>query len=264
MMRLLAHAKVTLSLRVLGTRPDGFHDLEALSVSVTTPFDELELEPADATTIRVVGPYAAGVPTGASNLVVHALARVGRTASVTLRKGIPPGGGLGGGSADAAAVLAALGGTTEDAAALGSDVPFCLQRRPAWMRGRGDVLEPITGLAAVDLVIVAPPFGCSTPAVYGAWDELGGPVATRAVDAPAGYPGPLVNDLEAAAERVEPALGPFRARVEAVLERPALLCGSGASYTAWFGDADAAAGAAARARSELGPDRVWHARTIVD
>jgi 4-diphosphocytidyl-2-C-methyl-D-erythritol kinase len=252
-----------LSLRVLGTRVDGFHELEALAVSVNAPFDELDLEPAGHTTLRVTGPFASGVPADGSNLVPRTLARLRRTMTVELVKGIPPGAGLGGGSADAAAVLLALDGTWADATALGADVPFCMQRLPAWMRGRGELLESIPGLKPIDLVIVTPPFGCSTPAVYRAWDELGGPVSARAVAAPDGYPGPFVNDLEPAAERVRPELRAFRERVEAVLDRPALLCGSGSSYAAWFADGDAATEAATRAQIELGDERVWRAEVIV-
>ena len=102
------------------------------------------------------------------------------------------------------------------------------------MRGRGETVEPIDALAPLDLVIVAPDFGCSTPAVYRAWDDLAGPVSSRAIDAPSGYPGPFGNDLEPAAEHVEPRLRAFREHVEEVLQRPALLCGSGSAVAAWF------------------------------
>jgi 4-diphosphocytidyl-2-C-methyl-D-erythritol kinase len=260
---LLAPAKVTLSLRVTGVRADGFHDIDAFAVSVDAPADRLVLEPAPVTSLRVTGPFAAHVPTDATNLVVRALARLQRTMTVELRKAIPAGAGLGGGSADAAAVLRAFGGSAADAATLGSDVPFCFARTPARVRGRGEILEPVTGLAPVDVVIVTPPFGCATPAVYRTWDDLGGPTSVRQIDAPAGYPGPLTNDLEPAAEVVAPELVEFRARVEAELERPALLCGSGSSYAAWFDDPDACDAAANRARATFDADRVWRATTIV-
>ncbi len=190
----------------MGRRDDGFHDLEALTVSATEPHDTLELHDAATTTVTVTGPFAGGVPSDDDNLVARALHLLDRTMSVTLHKGIPPGAGLGGGSADAAVVLRAFGGTAEQAAALGSDVPFCFHGGPAWMRGRGETVEPIDALAPLDLVIVAPDFGCSTPAVYRAWDDLAGPVSSRAIDAPSGYPGPFGNDLEPAAEHVEPRL----------------------------------------------------------
>jgi 4-diphosphocytidyl-2-C-methyl-D-erythritol kinase len=260
--RARAYAKVTLSLRVTGRRDDGYHDLEALAVSATEPHDELTFRPASTTTMRVTGPFAGGVPTDASNLVVRALRAVGATMTVELTKGIPAAAGLGGGSADAAVALGAFGGSAEHAAALGSDVTFSLQARPARMRGRGDFVEPMPGLDPLELLILAPDFGCSTPAVYRAWDELGGVRSERLIDAPAGYPGPFVNDLEPAAERVEPRLGPFRRALEDVLQRPVLLCGSGSAYAAWFPDAEERDAAARRASAVTDGNRIWRARTL--
>jgi 4-diphosphocytidyl-2-C-methyl-D-erythritol kinase len=260
---LRATAKLNLSLRVLGLRADGFHEIDALTLGVDAPVDRIVMEPAATTSVRVTGPFAAGVPTDDTNLVVRALARLGRTMAVELTKGIPSGAGLGGGSADAATVLRAFGGSADDAAALGSDIPFCFARTPARMRGRGEILEPVAGLASVDFVIVTPPFGCETPSVYRAWDDLGGPTSTRVIDAPDGYPGPLANDLEPAAERVQPELVDFRARVEQALGRKALLCGSGSSYAAWFADSETCDAAVARAREAFDRVRVWRARTIV-
>jgi 4-diphosphocytidyl-2-C-methyl-D-erythritol kinase len=260
-MRITAHAKVTLSLRVLGRRADGYHDLEALTVSVTTPHDELLLTDAGATHIEVTGAFPTDVPVDAFNLVARALASVGATRAVVIDKGIPAGAGLGGGSSDAAAILRDLGGTAADAAALGSDIPFCLQQLPAWMRGRGEIIDPIPGLPPLDLVIAAPHFGCATPAVYRAWDALGGPKSTREIAAPATYPGPFGNDLEPAAEQVEPRLHDFRTELEEATGRPALLCGSGSAYAVWFDESAACDDAAHLARVRFG-DRVWRARTI--
>jgi 4-diphosphocytidyl-2-C-methyl-D-erythritol kinase len=257
-----ALAKITLSLRILGTRPDGFHELEALTVTATEPYDELQLVEAPASDVRVTGPFAEGVPAGPDNLVLRALAQRGRTMSVRLDKGIPHGAGLGGGSSDAAAVLRATGGSSADAAALGSDVPFCLDGGPAWMRGRGEIVERIAGLAQLDLVIAAPAFGCATPAVYRAWDALGGPSSERTVPAPPGYPGPFVNDLEPAAEHVEPRLREFRLTFEEAIGRAALLCGSGSAYAAWFDRPAAAVRAASAASAAFGRERLWVARTF--
>jgi 4-diphosphocytidyl-2-C-methyl-D-erythritol kinase len=107
------------------------------------------------------------------------------------------------------------------------------------MRGRGERLDPIDGLPPLMLVIGVPPFGCMTPDVYRAWDELGGPTAGRAVAVPAPYAHltpELVNDLEPAAEHVEPRLRAFREHFEELVERPVLMCGSGSAYAAWFDD----------------------------
>ena len=109
------------------------------------------------------------------NLVRRALALAGRTAHVRLEKRIPAGAGLGGGSADAAAVLRWAGfADLEAAARLGADVAFCLVGGRARVTGIGEVVEPLPFVERT-LTLWTPPFGCSTPAVYRAWDDLGGP-----------------------------------------------------------------------------------------
>lgn len=221
-----APAKLTLSLRVRGTRPDGFHLIDAEMVSLDL-VDELEIrEVPDATsaTLTIVD-AASGAPhevdTGPTNLVNRALALVGRSAAVTLRKRIPPGAGLGGGSADAAAVLRWAGWTDLDAAAaLGADVAFCLVGGRARVRGIGELVEPLP-FEPRTLTLLTPPFGCSTPAVYRAWDELGGPRA----DGP--------NDLEPAALVVEPRLARYRDLLGEASGQTPRLAGSGST---WFVD----------------------------
>lgn len=251
---LLARAKLTLSLRVLGTRPDGFHQLEALVTSVAAPFDNVELRRTLRPGIRLVmgGPAAAGVVGGPANLATRAVALHGGGRGglpgpgirIRLHKQIPPGAGLGGGSADAAAALigvdrllglaTAHGALADAAARLGSDVPFCLAGGLAWMRGRGEIIEPLDPIGGPPIVIAVPPFALSTPDVYRAWDEMGGPRSRRACPPPPGLeallPDGLVNDLEPAAEVVEPRLRPFREALEAVAGRPAVLAGSGSAY----------------------------------
>jgi 4-diphosphocytidyl-2-C-methyl-D-erythritol kinase len=263
-----ALAKVTLSLRVTGTRADGFHDIEALTVSSTAPVDFIYFNKRRraGTTMTVMPPGAA--PDGAENLVTRAIARLmpelDRRGGLRVRinKEIPAGAGLGGGSSDAAAALRVLGHVCgvpearllEIAAELGSDVPFCLRGEPAWMRGRGELLEPIGALSPLMLLIAVPPFGCSTPAVYAAWDELGGPTSAREVEAPrslAHLLPSLANDLEAAAEYVEPQLATFRERLEQAVDAPALLCGSGSSYAVWYEDQEAWRAALDAARRAL-------------
>jgi 4-diphosphocytidyl-2-C-methyl-D-erythritol kinase len=249
-----ALAKVTLSLRVLGTRPDGYHDIEALTVSTTGPADFVHLNRRMRAGVSIVVSPHGAAPAGPDNLVVRAIAALDGDLGlrgglrVRLRKQIPTGAGLGGGSSDAATVLRLLGHVShvpeerllEIAADLGSDVPFCVRGTPAWMRGRGEQLEAVA-MEPVPLIVAIPPFRCSTPAVYAAWDELGGPPSARSVPAPpqcADLLPSLVNDLEPAAEHVQPALIDFRERFESAVERPALLCGSGSAYAAWFDDAD--------------------------
>lgn len=247
-----AYAKLTLSLRVLGVRPDGYHDLEALTVSVSEPHDTLVVSRSSGGPgVRLSVTGADGdVPSDGSNLAVRAARLVCPQGGVEIRlhKRIPTGGGLGGASADAAAVmvgLRALGATGADdgalralGASIGSDVPFCLTGGAAWMRGRGEVIEPVE-VAPLTVLVATPPFGISTPAVYRAWDDLGGPRSERTVAAPSALApliGELANDLEPAAERVEHRWQDFRSQLEAITTRPALLAGSGSSCVVLYED----------------------------
>jgi len=241
-----ALAKLTLSLRVTGTRADGYHELDALMVSIDEPRDTLTIRPAARTTITVDGPFAAGVPVDDTNLAWRAADACGAAVEIALYKGIPSGAGLGGGSADAAAVLVALGGDVALAPALGADVAFCVNGGRARVRGIGDVVEPVEP-HSLSIVVATPPFGCATADVYRAWDELGGPR-----DA--------VNDLQPAAQHVEPRLAEFRREVEAAAGAPAILAGSGSSYAVVFGDVAAAAPAHARVAAAV-PGSVWLAST---
>jgi len=249
--RATAFSKVTLSLRVLGTRADGFHELEALTVSVGQPHDTLEAVavPHAGVSLELDGDDVM-VPAGDDNLAVRAaqelllsVGRAGHGVQLVLRKRIPSARGLGGGSADAAAALLAVRRLLEVdideprlhalAARLGSDVPFCLTGGAAWMRGRGEELEPAPLPVGIPMLLALAPFQIPTPEVYKAWDELGGPRSRRVIRAPrpvADVLPELANDLEPAAEAVEPRLRPFRERLEDAVGRPALLAGSGSAY----------------------------------
>jgi len=211
-----AQAKLTVSLRITGRRPDGFHLLDAEMVSLDLA-DTLTFEGGDG--LHVSGAAPAGVPDDDTNLVQRALALVGRRARVRIDKRIPAGAGLGGGSADAAAVLR-WAGVDDPAVAvrLGADVPFCLRGGRARVFGVGEILEPLTPQPRV-FTLSMPPFGCSTAAVYAAWDELGGPS------------GPRSNDLEPAALAVEPRLAAWRDRLGDATGRQPNLAGSGST---WF------------------------------
>ena len=207
-----ALAKLTLSLRVTGVRSDGYHLLEAEMATVDLA-DLLTFDDGGGG-VEVIG---ADLP--ADDLVARALRAVGRRAGVVLEKRIPLGAGLGGGSADAAAVLRWAGCTDLDlAASLGADVPFCLVGGRAMVRGAGEQIEPLPFVDAT-YTVLTPPFGVSTATVYRAWDELGGPTA----DGP--------NDLEPAALRVEPSLAAWRDRLGEATGLVPVLAGSGAS---WF------------------------------
>ena len=212
-----ARAKLTLSLRITGVRDDGYHLIDAEMVTVAW-HDTLTIDPTSQG-LSIDGPCADGVPLDDSNLVAAALRHVGRTAAVHIDKELPHGGGLGGGSADAAAVLRWAGYCdVEGAARLGADVAFCLVGGRARVRGIGEVVEPLPFVPA-DITLVVPPLVVGSPAVYRAWDALGGPSA----DGP--------NDLEPAAIAAFPALASWRDRIAEAVGRSPMLAGSGAT---WF------------------------------
>lgn len=213
---LTAPAKLTVSLRVTGVRDDGYHLLDAEMVSLDLA-DELTFGPGWG--LDVVEGHDKGYVDPQDNLVGRALKAVGREARVALVKRIPAGGGLGGGSSNAAAVMRWAGcDDLEIAESLGADVPFCLHGGRARVRGIGEVLDPLPFVART-VTLAMPPFGCSTPEVYAAWDRLGGPRAS----------GP--NDLEPAALAVEPRLAGFRDAFAAATGRTPVLAGSGST---WF------------------------------
>ena len=217
---LLARAKLTVSLRVTGRRADGYHLIDAEMVSLDL-CDRLLVSEGDG--LEIVGPAAEGVPVDGRNLIRRALALVGRTAHVRMEKRIPAGGGLGGGSSDAAAILRWAGVTdSEVAASLGADVPFCLIGGRARVSGIGDVVEPLPFVDRV-FTLVTPPLSVSTPAVYRAWDDLGGPADDNG------------NDLETAAFQVEPRLHEWRERIARTMGQRPMLAGSGST---WFVEGD--------------------------
>lgn len=218
-----APAKLTLSLRVTGVRGDGYHLVDAEMVTLSLA-DALEITPSRHTTsLAATGPYADGMPLDESNLVAAALRATGHHAQIVIDKQIPHGGGLGGGSSDAAAVLRWAGfrpapTAFTTAAGIGADVAFCLVGGRARVRGVGEVVEPLEFVdRAVTLIV--PPLHVSTPAVYRAWDELGGPTAE----------GP--NDLEPAALVVEPMLARWRDLIGDACGETPVLAGSGGT---WF------------------------------
>ncbi len=212
----LAPAKLTLSLRITGVRDDGFHLIDAEMVTIDLT-DELMI--ADGDGLEVEGGTGLPMPGGDDNLVRRALRLVGRKAHVRLVKRIPAGAGLGGGSADAAAIMRWAGVADPGVAArLGADVPFCVVGGRARVTGIGEHLEPLAHDDQV-FTVLTPPLGCSTPAVYRAWDDLGGPTA------------PGVNDLEPAALVVEPRLAEWRDRLGDATGETPTMAGSGST---WF------------------------------
>lgn len=232
-----APAKLTRRLRIVGRRPDGYHLLAAEMVTVDL-YDELQFSSGDSLDVvddvdwltppdgRVPAASSPGGALDGPNLVQLALAAVGRSASVRLTKRIPAGAGLGGGSADAAAVMRWAGNSDVGVAmGLGADVPFCLGGGCALVSGIGEVIEPLAHQPA-DVLLVVPPVHVSTLTVFAAWDALGGPA------------GELENDLEPAALVAEPRLAWWRDLISEVSGRRPHLAGSGGT---WWLDGDAVA-----------------------
>jgi 4-diphosphocytidyl-2-C-methyl-D-erythritol kinase len=179
-MKLTAHApaKINRELRVGRVRADGFHEIRSRMTSISLA-DTLTVEEADALAFTCDDPQ---VPTGSGNIVVRAAELLARTAGIAprarihLEKRVPMGGGLGGGSADAAVtlrLLARLWKIPEDpaalqevAASLGSDVAFFLSGGEANVTGRGEVVTPVEDSAPAELLLLVPPFPVSTADVY--------------------------------------------------------------------------------------------------
>jgi 4-diphosphocytidyl-2-C-methyl-D-erythritol kinase len=264
-----APAKVNLTLRVVGRRADGYHDIESL-VAFAGVGDALTFTPGGALALNVAGPTAAAAGEIADNLVLkaaRALAervdrlKLGRFA---LSKRLPVAAGLGGGSADAAAalrLLARANGLAPDdprlmqaARATGADVPVCLDPRPRFMRGIGDVLSDPLDLPRLFAVLLNPDVAVATKDVFAA---LAVPTSghTASPTICTGAPALLAeiasggNDLEGPAIELEPTI----AEALAVLRklpgcRLARMSGSGATCFALFDSMDAAREAARRLR----------------
>ncbi len=182
-MTIEAPAKVNLTLRVLGRRDDGFHEIETLMAPITLA-DRLEVDLRSDNGIHL-SCSDPSVPSDASNLAHSAVVAFMKNTGlkfgvdIHIEKNIPHGAGLGGGSSDAAAVLVALNRMLETnmpsealerlAATMGSDIPFFIRGQPAICRGRGEIIAPFDGLPSADILLVKPPFPISTPWAYQAW-----------------------------------------------------------------------------------------------
>jgi 4-diphosphocytidyl-2-C-methyl-D-erythritol kinase len=226
---LTAPAKLTVSLQVTGVRSDGYHELLAEMVTLDLA-DEIRLDSqGSGLTVELgSGVRPDGLPGPGQNLVERALDACGRRAAVHLTKRIPLGGGLGGGSADAGAVLRWAGCADPAlAVALGADVPFCLVGGRARVEGVGEKVTPLP-FEARRYALLLPPFGVDTTRVYRAWDE------------DPGHEEP--NALTASALVVEPRLAAWRDALGDWAGTEPVLAGSGST---WFVQADDVSGAGA-------------------
>lgn len=272
-----APCKVNVSLRVLGKRPDGFHEVDTVMVPLEL-CDVLEFSPADALEMSC---DALGVPLDESNLVMKAGRLMERELGrpmpwhVHLVKNVPHGAGLGGGSSDAACVLRALnelehGGLpperlAELAGEIGSDVGFFIYGAACRCTGRGEKVEPLPewGEWQPQVVLLKPSFGVSTPDAYRRWAgsrELPGiPYGEQRVDGHV-----LVNDLERPVFEKHLFLAEMKSWL---LERPgvrgAMMSGSGSTMFAVAEGAEAARRLMEDAARELDPTLwMWSGRVM--
>jgi 4-diphosphocytidyl-2-C-methyl-D-erythritol kinase len=251
-----AHAKINLDLRVLGPRPDGYHELR-------TVFQAISLHDT-ITCIPREGPFAiecatAGLPLDESNLIWRAAAALWRALRrngsvrdivVRLEKRIPVQAGLGGGSADAAATLIALAHAwrvpvrpsqlTDVAASLGADVPFFLSGGTALGLGRGDEIYPLADLPRHWIVLLIPGFGVSTSEAFGLYDTERNALRTVMAE-PQQVPGPwpsraaqMINDLEAPIARHHPEIDQMKGALRRAGALAAAMSGSGSAVFGLF------------------------------
>jgi 4-diphosphocytidyl-2-C-methyl-D-erythritol kinase len=282
-----APAKVNLTLRVLGRRADGYHDIESLVVFAGVG-DRLALTPGEALTLAVVGPNAAQTGTEADNLVTKATralaARVPglRAGAFRLEKNLPVAAGLGGGSADAAAALRLLAQANKlapddprlrDAArATGADVPVCLDPRPRLMRGIGEILSAPLPLPRLSALLVNPGVAVPTKLVFSGWQPSANPRRASTTDfavSPRMQGEQLLdwlarepNDLEAPAIALAPAIAEVLASLRAAAGcRLARMSGSGATCFALFSSVGETASAGKTLRAKF-PDW-WISETVL-
>jgi len=270
-MQLLAPAKINLSLEIRGRRADGFHDIQTLMTPISLS-DELTITGAAHTLgidFRCDDP---SVATGSDNLVVRAAQLFSRTTgqkidvTIQLRKKIPHGAGLGGGSSDAAATLLGLNRVYQTnlpvaelarlAAEVGSDVPFFLFQSAAICRGRGEIVEPTKLAGPLSFLLLKPSFGVPTPWAYSRWKDS---KEIPGVDyAPQEFGGVrFVNDLERPVfEKFIFLAGMKMWLLNQSEVGAALLSGSGSTVLAILRDEDSAEPLAARARTALDPE-LW-------
>jgi 4-diphosphocytidyl-2-C-methyl-D-erythritol kinase len=266
----IARPKVNLTLKVRGRRPDGYHDLESLIVFATDLGDVVRLVPGRELGCSVRGPFAGAIE--GENLIETALTRLAERApgltlgEVTLEKCLPVAAGIGGGSADAAALLRVVrfanGSLSAGvdwagiAASLGADVPVCFLNRPAFVTGVGETLEAVADLPRLHAVLanpLAPVPLAKTRRVFARLSLPAAPATAERAKPPGRFPhAPTLvaymaaegNDLMAAAMEVEPAIAQVHAALSATLDcKFAGLSGAGPTCYGIFATPEAASAA---------------------
>ena len=246
----IARAKINLSLAVVGRRPDDYHELESL-VTFADCGDRLRLSTGFDCRVTTSGPFASDIM--GPNLLERAVSMLGvidprlRLGRIELEKRLPVAAGLGGGSADAAALLRAVRRANPDRAnafpwreaalRLGADVPMCLHGSPALVWGIGEEMVPLQGLAPIPAVLVNPRLPLATSSVFralGARAVLASrppplpPPALGDVDSVTAYMAGHGNDLEGAATGLLPVIAEIKSALAALTGcRAAAMSGSG-------------------------------------
>ncbi|MEA2339615.1 MAG: 4-diphosphocytidyl-2-C-methyl-D-erythritol kinase [Thermoanaerobaculia bacterium] len=240
-MRVNAHAKINWSLRITGKRADGYHDLETLFQTISL-HDTLNFTEADRLTLTCDDPT---IPIDETNLVLRAANAVGAPAmKIALHKEIPAGGGLGGGSSDAAATLIALGKPSpEIALELGSDVPFFLTGGTAHATGRGEILTPLPRVEGIPLLLLIPEERVSTARAFAMLQRFSPPLGIdryRAMidDDLLSHATELVNDFEEPIFAMLPMLHTLKTRLYEAGAAWAAMSGSGATIVGAFRSAE--------------------------
>jgi 4-diphosphocytidyl-2-C-methyl-D-erythritol kinase len=266
---LSAPAKLNASLRVLQKREDGFHELNTLMVKLPGLADEITFETAESFSFSCDDPT---VPADETNLVVRAVRAYEKatakpvTLRISLRKNIPHGAGLGGGSSDAATTLLGLNQLNDAplsaeelstiAAELGSDIPFFLIPGAARCTGRGEILEPVEPLPSVPLLLFKPSFAVSTPDAYQRWEKSARLQGIKYGQQKSPW-GPLINDLERPVFEKHRFLGELKYWLLSRQETAAaLMSGSGSTVFVILKDPASAEPLTAAARTQLDPN-LW-------
>ncbi|HYC62531.1 MAG TPA: 4-(cytidine 5'-diphospho)-2-C-methyl-D-erythritol kinase [Thermoanaerobaculia bacterium] len=242
-----SYAKINWSLRITGKRADGFHDLETVFQTISL-HDELTFRDADALSLTCDDPT---IPVDETNLVMRAARLAGSPpVAISLHKRIPAGGGLGGGSSNAAATLVALGGDPALALSLGSDVPFFLIGGTAYATGRGEVLTSLPPMSDIPLLLVLPEERVLTKDAFARITRYSEPLGvdpyTRGFES-------FTNDFEEPVFAIHPRLRDFKERMYGAGAMWASMTGSGSTIVGAFNTAaarDAAAAAFEDVRTE--------------
>lgn len=246
-----AYAKINWSLRITGRRPDGFHDLETLFQAISL-HDTLTFAESNQLSLTCDDP---SIPVDGSNLILRAVHALGAPpVAIALRKAIPAGGGLGGGSSDAAATLLALSKRfgidkplDELALSLGSDVPFFLVGGTAYATGRGEILTPMAPVANVPLLLLIPEERVSTASAFAALRRFSQPIgiaryqtmiAKGLISHASELGNELMNDFEEPIFALLPRLRALKARLIEKGAAWAGMSGSGSTIVGAFRTAD--------------------------